>query len=99
MANTKSALKSIKKSHRNFVRNRSNKSSVTTIYKKCLSMIKNFDSNTQTNREQSVNDILQMRNYTYSKLDKAAKQGIYHKNKVARKKSALNREYSAMLNR
>jgi small subunit ribosomal protein S20 len=82
MANTKSALKSIKKSTRNYIRNRSNKSAVRTIYKSCLTSIDKCTDDTVSKVQQQIN-------FTYSKLDKAVKQGIYHKNKAARKKSKL----------
>lgn len=82
MANTKSAIKQIKKSHRNYLRNKSNRSAVRTIYKKCVLSISTYS-------DESASDVQKQLNYTYSKLDKAVKQGIFHKNKAARKKSAL----------
>jgi len=91
MANTKSALKSIKKSKRNFLRNRSNRSAIRTIYKKCLLSIQNF--NTDENIITNKLEIDKQFNYTFSKLDKAVKQGIYHKNKAARLKQSLHKEY------
>jgi small subunit ribosomal protein S20 len=82
VANTKSAIKTIRKSHRNYLRNRSNRSAVRTVYKKCVLAISEYTSDTAV-------DVQKQMNYTYSKLDKAVKQGIYHKHKAARKKSAL----------
>jgi|TARA_B110000971_G_C19680029_1_gene350681 small subunit ribosomal protein S20 len=82
VANTKSALKSIKKSRRNYLQNKSHRSAVRTLFKKCVLSISNYS-------DESALDVQKQINYVYSKLDKAVKQGIYHKNKAARKKSAL----------
>jgi small subunit ribosomal protein S20 len=82
VANTKSALKSIKTSHRNYLRNKSTRSTVRTVYKKCVLSISGYTLDTAPEVQRQLN-------FTYSKLDKAVKQGIYHKNKAARKKSAL----------
>nr|BCG67711.1 ribosomal protein S20 [Haptophyceae sp. NIES-3900] len=91
MANTKSALKSIKKSTRNYIRNRSNKSAVRTIYKRCVNSIAEYTDDTASKVQHQLN-------FTYSKLDKAVKQGIYHKNKAARKKAQLARLLKLKLN-
>ena len=82
MANTKSAIKTIKKSHRNFLQNRSHRSTVRTVYKKCVLSISGYTL-------ENASEVQKQLNFTYSKLDKAVKQGIYHKNKAARKKAAL----------
>jgi small subunit ribosomal protein S20 len=82
MANSLSAEKRIEINERNRLRNKAYKSSIRTIYKKCLIAINNTDENNMD----SVNSLLSL---SYSKLDKAVQKKMIHKNAAASKKAAL----------
>ena len=73
MANSLSAEKRIEINERNRLRNKAYKSSIRTIYKKCLIAINNTDENNMD----SVNSLLSL---SYSKLDKAVQKKMMHKN-------------------
>ena len=77
MANTKSALKYIRKSKLRTLRNRQVKSRLKTLYKKVQTAFASEDK-----------DALVSASRTYiSALDKAGKTGLVHANKIARHKS------------
>ena len=78
MANSQSARQRIEVNKRNQLRNKAYKSSMRTMYKKCLIAINNTD---EFNVE-SVNNLLSL---SYSKLDKAVQKGMIHKNAAAKK--------------
>jgi len=82
MANSLSAEKRIDVNKRNQLRNKAYKSTIRTIYKKCLIAINNTDEDNMD----SVNALLSM---SYSKLDKAVQKGMMHRNAAASKKAAL----------
>jgi|TARA_B110000261_G_C13097565_1_gene362762 small subunit ribosomal protein S20 len=82
VANSKSAEKRIQINERNRLRNKAYKSSIKTIYKKCLIAINNVDDN----NEKTVKDLLSL---SYSKIDKAVQKRILHPNTGASKKSSL----------
>lgn len=84
MANSKSAEKRIQVNERNRLRNKAYKSSIKTIYKKCLIAISDINNNNET----TVNELISL---SYSKIDKAVQKGILHPNTGASKKSALIR--------
>ncbi|MGK0176655.1 MAG: small subunit ribosomal protein S20 [Lentimonas sp.] len=77
MANTKSALKYIRKSKLRTLRNRQVKSRLKTLYKKVqtASISENKDELVSASREY------------ISALDKAGKNGLIHRKKIARHKS------------
>lgn len=77
MANTKSALKYIRKSKLRTLRNRQVKSRLKTLYKKVQAASASEDK-----------DALVSASMKYiSALDKAGKTGLVHANKIARHKS------------
>lgn len=77
MANTKSALKYIRKSKLRTLRNRQIKSRLKTLYKKV-----------QTASVAKDRDVLLSASREYiSALDKAGKSSLVHANKIARHKS------------
>lgn len=82
MANSKSAEKRIQINERNRLRNKAYKSSLKTMYKKCLIAIE--DSN--ESNEVIINDLISL---SYSKIDKAVQKGILHSNAGASKKASL----------
>ena len=77
MANTKSALKNIRKNKTRYLRNRAVVSRLKTLEKHFLSFIE--EKNKDSAKEAASNFI--------SALEKASKTNIVHKNKIARKKS------------
>nr|BDA97744.1 ribosomal protein S20 [Rhodomonas sp. NIES-698] len=89
MANSKSAEKRIQINERNRLRNKAYKSSIKTIYKKCLIAIN--DSN--FSNEKMVTDLISL---SYSKIDKAVQKGILHPNTGASKKASLVRAFKKM---
>ena len=82
MANTLSAEKRIDVNKRNQLRNKAYKSTIRTIYKKCLVAISNKDEN-------NIDVINSLLSLSYSKLDKAVQKAMMHKNAAASKKAAL----------
>ena len=88
MANIKSAVKRVEIAERNRLRNKSYKSAVKTLMKKCLTSVDKFGTDTTTDNLTNVN---QQMSDAFSKIDKAVKKGILHPNNGARKKSRLAR--------
>ncbi len=90
MANNKSAIKRIQISERNRVRNKTYKSAVRTLMKKCFQAVETLGASPDQEEKQSTaaKDTLAA---AYSKIDKAVKKGVLHKNTGARKKSRLAR--------
>lgn len=80
MSRNLSAVKKKQISLRNNLLNKIYRSSIRTLVKRCLTAIK--DDNKQSAHYLSA---------VYSKIDKAIKKRILHRNEGARKKSALNR--------
>ena len=77
MANTKSALKNIRKNKARYLRNRAITSKLKTLEKQFLLSIENKD----------LDDAKQKASLFISALEKANKNNIVHHNKVSRKKS------------
>ena len=79
MANTKSALKNIRKTERRNARNRVFRSRARTFVKKAQSQIQagNLEAAQETTRK------------AVKALDKAAQKGIIHPNNASRRKSRL----------
>jgi len=88
VANIKSAEKRIQINERNRLRNKSYKSAVKTLMKKCLAQISKYEKNRSPEVRQEVSESISA---AYSKIDKAVKTGVIHRNNGARKKSQLAR--------
>nr|YP_010337144.1 ribosomal protein S20 [Pseudoerythrocladia kornmannii]QUE28224.1 ribosomal protein S20 [Pseudoerythrocladia kornmannii]UNJ16729.1 ribosomal protein S20 [Pseudoerythrocladia kornmannii] len=86
----KSAIKRIKVAARNRSQNLLYKSSVKTLIKKYFFTINS--SNSQTDKSMVSAQVSEI----YSKLDKATKRGVLHKNTAARKKSLIARSFKAL---
>ncbi|MEM6451384.1 MAG: 30S ribosomal protein S20 [Cyanobacteria bacterium P01_D01_bin.105] len=86
MANTKSALKRIRISERNRLRNKAYKSAVKTLTKRYQEAVAENEANPSEENSQLVQERLSA---AYSKIDKAVKRGVIHKNAGARRKSRL----------
>lgn len=83
MANTKSALKYIRKTETRTAQNRQVKSRLKTLAKKVANAVEGDDKEAQ---------VIAVRAYL-SALDKAGKTGLVHANKIARHKA----RYAALL--
>ena len=84
MANTRSALRDIKKSRKRAERNQSVRSAIKTFVKKTRVAI--------AASEENAFELLQA---TSSLVDKAAKRNIIHKNAANRRKSRLAKRLNA----
>ncbi len=94
MANIKSAIKKVRVSQRNYAINRLYKSTIKTIIKKYNALIKTYRLNSD---ESKLNEIKSTLSVIYSKIDKAVKKNVFHKNKGARKKSRLSKSLAKLL--
>ena len=88
MANSKSALKRIRVNERNRLRNKSYKSAVRTLIKKFFQAVDDYAASPSDEAMATVNSAM---SEAYSKIDKAVKKGIFHKNNGSRKKARLAR--------
>lgn len=86
MANIKSAIKRVQIAERNRLRNKSYKSAVKTLMKKYLASVNTYAANPTPEQMQQVQSSMSQ---AFSKIDKAVKRGIIHRNNGARKKSRL----------
>ena len=88
MANIKSSIKRIDIAKRNNLRNKQYSSNIKTFTKKYLLSLNIYKNDmNETNLEIVMTNLSKI----YSKIDKATKANILHKNTAARKKSALKR--------
>lgn len=87
MANTKSAIKNIRKNERRRLRNQAFRSRARTMVKKARQAI------LAGNIEEAQRAIQE----AYSALDKAAEKGIIHKNNAARRKARLMQLFNRAL--
>lgn len=86
MANTKSAIKRVQVAERNRLRNKAYKSAVKTLIKKYMAAVDSYAANPTPEAKQEVQQHMAA---AYSKIDKAVKTGVLHRNNGARKKSRL----------
>lgn len=83
MAKNLSVMKRIAVAERNRSRNKVYKSTIKTLTKK---YIQEASQTLEANNKSSLQNLLGL---IYSKIDKAVKRGILHRNNAARKKSFL----------
>nr|WCH56124.1 ribosomal protein S20 [Calliblepharis sp.] len=83
MSKCSSAAKKAQISLRNRLNNRSYKSAIKTLTKKYLNSLNSLNNSNYDN-------VLSNLSFVYSKIDKAVKKGVLHKNTAARKKSILS---------
>jgi small subunit ribosomal protein S20 len=86
VANIKSAIIRAQISERNRLRNKAYKSAVKTLMKKYFQAVETYATNPS---EESKETVSQTMSAVYSKIDKAVKTGVYHRNNGARKKARL----------
>jgi small subunit ribosomal protein S20 len=86
MANTKSAIKRIRVAERNRLRNKAYKSAVKTLTKRYHEAL---EADASAPSEESSKLVQERMSAAVSKIDKAVKRGVLHKNAGARRKSRL----------
>ncbi len=86
MANSKSALKRIAIAERNRLRNKSYKSAVRSLMKKYFQAVEEYGANPTS---ENLTVVEQCLSAAYSKIDKAVKRHVLHRNNGARKKARL----------
>ncbi|MEL6259687.1 MAG: 30S ribosomal protein S20 [Cyanobacteria bacterium J06626_6] len=92
MANTKSAIKRIRVAERNRLRNKAYKSAVKTLTKRYHEALETYASNPSEESSQLVQTRMSA---AVSKIDKAVKRGVLHRNAGARRKSRLSHALKA----
>jgi len=86
VANIKSAIKRVQISERNRLRNKAYKSAVKTLTKRYASAVAVYAAEPTPEAMQAVQ---KTQAEVYSKIDRAVKRGVLHRNCGARKKSNL----------
>ncbi|MGB3769470.1 MAG: 30S ribosomal protein S20 [Phormidesmis sp.] len=86
MANTKSAIKRIRVAERNRLRNKAYKSAVKTLTKRYHEALETLGSDPSEENTKLVDERMSA---AYSKIDKAVKRGVLHRNAGARRKSQI----------
>jgi small subunit ribosomal protein S20 len=87
VANNKSSKKRIEVAERNWLINRSYKSAVRTLMKRCLTAVSDYNQKPGDDTRTAVHSSL---NAAFSKIDKAVKRGVLHRNTGANQKSRLS---------
>ena len=88
MANSKSAIKRIRTAERNRLRNKAYKSALKTLTKKYFSAVETYTAEPNSENMEIVNQAMSA---AYSKIDKAVKRKVLHRNNGARKKARIAR--------
>lgn len=88
MANIKSAKKRILIAERNRLQNKAYKSAIKTFTKRFQSAVDDYKSSPSDDQLAAIQKEMSV---TYSKIDKAVKAGVFHRNTGARKKAGLAR--------
>ncbi|MFM7313160.1 MAG: 30S ribosomal protein S20 [Cyanobium sp.] len=87
MANNKSSKKRIEIAERNRLRNRTYKSALRTLMKRCFAACQAYSQQPGDEARTTVQSSL---NAAFSKIDKAVKVGVLHRNTGANQKSRLS---------
>lgn len=90
MANSKSAIKRIRTAERNRQRNKSYKSAIRTLMKKFFSAVEIYSAEPTPENMTTAREAMSV---AYSKIDKAVKRQVLHKNNGARKKARLAKSF------
>ncbi|BAP17256.1 MAG: 30S ribosomal protein S20 [cyanobacterium endosymbiont of Epithemia adnata isolate EadnSB Bon19] len=90
MANSKSALKRIDITERNRLRNKAYRSALRTLMKKHFKAVEEYAANPTSDNKTVADESLSA---AYSKIDKAVKRRVLHKNNGARKKARLAKAF------
>jgi small subunit ribosomal protein S20 len=95
MANTKSAAKRAQIAERNRRRNKAYKSAVRTLTKNYFEALSKYKADPTPENMTLVNTKMAL---AYSKIDRAVKRGVLHRNTGARRKSRLALALAKVLN-
>ena len=87
MANNNSAKKRIQIAERNRLENKSYKSAVRTLIKKCFAV---FEAHKNQPSDDTKQEIQKSVNDAFSKIDKAVKRGVLHQNNGSNQKARLS---------
>ncbi|MFM8526194.1 MAG: 30S ribosomal protein S20 [Cyanobacteriota bacterium] len=87
MANNKSSKKRIEIAERNRLQNRSYKSAVRTLIKRCFTACTAYSQKPGEDAKSAVQASVSA---AFSKIDKAVKRGVLHRNTGAHQKSRLS---------
>lgn len=87
MANNKSSKKRIEIAERNRLHNRTYKSAVRTLVKRCFAACTAYSQEPGDAAKQAVQSSMSA---AFSKIDKAVKVGVLHRNNGANQKSRLS---------
>ena len=87
MANNNSSKKRIEIAERNRLRNRTYKSSMRTLMKRCFTACDAYQSTPGDDAKASVQASMRA---AFSKIDKAVKVGVLHRNNGANQKSRIS---------
>ena len=87
MANNKSSKKRIQIAERNRLQNKSYKSALRTLMKRCFAACSAY---IQEPGEEAKSNIQASMNDAFSKIDRAVKRGVLHRNTGANQKSRLS---------
>ena len=87
MANNKSSKKRILVAERNRLRNRTYKSALRTLMKRCLTACSAYTQEPGSDAKEAVQKTMSA---AFSKIDKAVKVGVLHRNTGANQKSRLS---------
>ncbi len=87
MANNKSSKKRIQIAERNRLRNRTYKSALRTLMKRCFTACQAYSQQPGDEARASVQTSMSA---AFSKIDKAVKVGVLHRNTGANQKSRLS---------
>lgn len=87
MANNTSSKKRIEVAERNRLRNRTYKSALRTLMKRCFTACSAY---TQAPGEDAKTAVQTTMNAAFSKIDKAVKVGVMHRNTGANQKSRIS---------
>lgn len=86
MANSKSAIKRIAIAERNRLRNKAYKSAIKTLMKTYFNALDSYTAEPTSEKMTVVNQAMSA---AYSKIDKAIKRNVLHRNNGSRKKARL----------
>ena len=87
MANTKSSKKRVQIAERNRLENKSYKSAMRTLMKRCFAACSDYAAKPD---EQAKAGLQNSINLAFSKIDKAVKRGVLHRNTGAHQKARLS---------
>lgn len=93
MPRIKSAIKRVQIAERNRLRNKATKAAIRSLMKKVFSLANAYAANQQqeTLQQETLQEIQSAMSAAFSRIDKAVKTGVLHKNTAARRKARLAR--------